>query len=135
MTAEAKTLSTSINRSAEATYAFVSNPEHFSQWAAGLGASLQPTAEKNTWQVTTPEGLAKVRFVEKNQFGVVDHYVSLSTGVEVYVPLRVLANNQGSEVMLTVFRLPGMTDDEFKRDTDAVQKDLHTLKGLLEGGE
>jgi len=132
MTAEAKTLSVSINCSAEATYAFISDPGNFSQWAAGLGVDLQRTADENTWQVTTPEGPAQVRFAEKNRLGVVDHFVSLPTGQEVYVPLRVLANNEGSEVLLTVFRLPGMTDEQFKRDTDAVQKDLATLKRVLE---
>ena len=36
--------------------------------------------------------------------------------------------------MFTVRRQPGMTDDEFDRDADAVRADLGTLKRVLESG-
>jgi hypothetical protein len=41
----------------------------------------------------------KFRFVKRNEFGVLDHYVNPAPGVEVYVPMRVLANGSGSEVI------------------------------------
>lgn len=82
--------------------------------------------------IETPGGQASVYFVEKNPFGIIDHYVSLEAGVEVYVPLRVLKNNSVSEVIFTVFRLPNITDEQFANDIDAVQKDLSMLKQVLE---
>jgi hypothetical protein len=54
----------------------------------------------------------------------------VTPGVEVYVPLRVVANGDGSE--LTLFRQPQMSDDKFEADTEWVQRDLATLKQLLE---
>ena len=39
----------------------------------------------------------------------------------------------GSEVIFTLFRLPGMTDEAFARDAEWVERDLRALKALLEG--
>jgi hypothetical protein len=36
------------------------------------------------------------------------------------------------EVVFTIRRRPEMTDEDFKRDADAVAKDLATLKSLVE---
>jgi hypothetical protein len=47
--------------------------------------------------------------------------------------MRVIADGDGSEVVLTVRRRPGMTDAEFKADGDAVAADLARLKRILEG--
>jgi hypothetical protein len=53
--------------------------------------------------------------------------------VEIYVPLRVVANGDaGSEVLLTLFRRPGMSDEKFAADAEWVLSDLRKLKALLE---
>ena len=51
--------------------------------------------------------------------------------VEVYVPLRVVANGAGSEVLVTVFRQESMNDKKWDDDATAVSDDLETLKALL----
>jgi hypothetical protein len=61
-----------------------------------------------------------------------DHYLTLHSGEVIYVPMRVIADDSGSEVVFTARRRPGMTDDEFKADGDAVTADLARLKHLLE---
>ena len=53
-------------------------------------------------------------------------------GATVLVPMRVIPNQAGCEVMLTVFRSPGMTDAQFAADTDWVRRDLTALKALFE---
>lgn len=120
-------LSISINRHADDVYAYISNPEKLPEWAAGLGNGVQRTNEENVWLVNTPKGQASVRFTEKNKFRIADHYVN-----EVYIPIRVLEHNGGSEIVFTLFRLPNMTDEEFKMDMAAVQKDLETVKKIME---
>jgi hypothetical protein len=57
----------------------------------------------------------------------------MDSGEVIYVPMRVIADGDGSEVVLTVRRRPGMTDAEFKADGDAVAADLARLKRILEG--
>ena len=52
--------------------------------------------------------------------------------LEVYMPMRVFPNGEGAEVLLTVFRQPGMTEEKFVDDTQWVRRDLEALKALLE---
>lgn len=78
-------------------------------------------------------GTVRVRFVEPNAFGVLDHDVTLESGVSVHNPMRVVARDGGrSEVIFTLFRRPDVSDAEFEADAGAVEKDLRALKELLE---
>jgi hypothetical protein len=103
-----------IERPAGDVYAFVSDPKNLAAWASGLSAAV------------------KVRFVERNPFGVLDHYVRVDSGPEVYMPMRVFPNGEGAEVLITVFRQPGVSDEKFAEDTHWVRRDLEALKTLLE---
>lgn len=125
-----KTLSIFIERPVGEVYGFVSSPENLPKWARGLGRSVRKSDAD--WIVDTPQGPMKVRFVERNDFGVLDHYVSPAPGVEVYVPMRVLPNGSGSEVIFTLFRLPDMSDQKYAEDVGLVERDLRTLKEILE---
>ena len=58
--------------------------------------------------------------------------VSNGAGGEIYMPMRVFPNGEGSEVLITVFRRPGMSDEKFAEDTQWVRRDLEALKELLE---
>ena len=74
----------------------------------------------------------KIRFTEPNSLGVLDHFVTTASGVEVYVPMRVLSNGTGSEVTFTLFRLQDVSDEKYAEDIKLVEQDLHTLKDQLE---
>jgi hypothetical protein len=125
-----RTLSVSIRCSPDKVYEFVTDPQNLPQWAQGLGQSVRK--QGSDWVVDTPQGLMKIRFPDQNRFGVMDHYVTTATGVEVYVPMRVLANGSGSEVIFTLFRLPDMSDEQYAEDRQMVERDLKALKDLLE---
>ena len=127
---EARYLSVSIKSAPEDVYAFASNPENVPKWATGLSGSIKKSG--TGWIAETPLGKAKIRFAEKNPFGVLDHDVIPESGPAVHVPMRVVPNGAGSEVVFTLFRRPGMTDEEFSRDVEWVKKDLGILKALLE---
>lgn len=124
------TLSISIRRSPGKVYEFASNPENMPKWAKGLGKSIKK--QGTDWMVETPQGPMKVRFTEPNSFGVLDHFVNTASGVEVYVPMRVLSNGTGSEVTFTLFRLQNVSDEKYAEDMKMVEQDLQTLKNLLE---
>jgi len=49
--------------------------------------------------------------------------------------MRVVPNDQGSEVIFILLRRPDMSDEEYASDFEWVQKDLSILKALLEGGQ
>jgi hypothetical protein len=77
-------------------------------------------------------GQVKIRFVPDNTYGVLDHDVTLGSGLTVNNPMRVVQNQSGSEFIFTLFRQPEMSDENFAEDRAAVEKDLQTLKGILE---
>jgi hypothetical protein len=57
----------------------------------------------------------------------------VEAGEEITVPMRVVANGTGSEVLLTMFQLPGISDDQFAQDAEMVARDLQSLKLVMEG--
>lgn len=126
-------ISVSIARSPDDVYGFASNPLNLSRWASGLGTAVRDA--EGDWIVEGPIGRIKVRFAEPNGFGVLDHDVVLPSGVTIHNPFRVLPNATGSEVVFSLFRQPGTTDQEFQQDARTVEKDLRTLKEVLEAAE
>jgi hypothetical protein len=128
--AESKMINIAIQRSQQDVYDFAARPASFVRWASGLGKPLGN--EGTVWRFEGENGSVKVRFTELNAYGVLDHYVVLPNGSEIYVPMRVISNGTGAEVQFTLFRVPGMTDDKFAADAEWVMRDLNRLKELLE---
>jgi hypothetical protein len=130
MTLQSEHLSEWIDRPADQVYDYASDPANLPRWAPGLGSSVEKVGER--WFVETPMGRVGFAFVERNEYGVLDHDVTLPSGEIVYNPMRVIRDGDGSEVVFTLRRLPNMSDDEFARDAEAVGADLTRLKRLLE---
>ena len=129
-THQAHNISISIERDLHDVYEFTHRPENFPRWATGLATNLEP--ESDYWVAHSPDGPVRVRFTPPNDYGVLDHHVTLPNGTEVYVPMRVVANESGSEVIFTLYRTPGMSEEILARDIGLVTNDLAVLKGLLE---
>jgi hypothetical protein len=130
MTFMAKHISVSIERSAAEVYEFASNPENLPEWAGGLSGSIKKVGDE--WIAEATMGTVKVNFAERNKFGVLDHEVTLASGIKFYNPMRIVPNNHGSEVIFTLYRQADMSDPKFADDADFVQRDLNKLKILLE---
>ncbi|MDD5139119.1 MAG: SRPBCC family protein [Verrucomicrobiales bacterium] len=129
-TFESRTLTVSIAREADAVYQFISNPANLPRWATAFCKSIRQAG--SDWVMQTSGGEMKVRFVPPNAFRVADHFVSPAPGVEIFVPMRVLPNGSGSEVVFTLFRQPFMSPEKFAEDIGLVEQDLRTLKSVLE---
>jgi hypothetical protein len=127
--AESRNLSVSIERNADAVYAFLSLPENFAKWASGLGSLHRADGQ---WIAETAGGPMSVRFSEPNALGVLDHWVSPPSGVQIYIPLRVVKNGGGCELIFTLFRQPDMDQARFEADARWVMRDLKAAKQLLE---
>jgi hypothetical protein len=130
MTSASKHLSERINRPADEVYDYASDPANLPEWAPGLGSSVEQVDGR--WFVDTPAGRASVAFAPRNEYGVLDHDVTLPSGETIYNPVRVTADGSGCEVVFTLRRLPGMSDEDLERDADAVAADLTRLKRVLE---
>ncbi|MGL4553311.1 MAG: SRPBCC family protein [Gemmataceae bacterium] len=126
----ARHLSIPIARPAAEVYAFAARPENLARWASGLGAVSGRDGE---WlRAETPGGPIRLRFAPENEFGVLDYWVRPDGAPEVFVPKRVVPNGDGAEVVFTLFRQPEMTDERFATDVAWVERDLATLKAVLE---
>jgi len=128
---KSRTLSVSINCDPKKLYEFVSNPENLPKWAKMFCRSIKKS--NGGWIVETPQGPVNVRLSKRNDFGILDHYVSPAPGVEVFVPMRVVPNGSGSEVLFTVFQPGDMSDEKYAEDIRWVEQDLHHLKSIMEG--
>ncbi|MEX2641976.1 MAG: hypothetical protein WD270_00880 [Acetobacterales bacterium] len=130
---ECRTISVSVARDWRDLYERIRRPEAFPEWASGLAdASLARTGDG--WTAQGPEGPVRIVFTPRNDYGVMDHGVHLPGGRVVQVPMRVVRNGEGAEVMLTQFRQPGMGDETFERDAEWIRRDLDALKALAERG-
>jgi hypothetical protein len=124
-------VTTTINRPAADVYEYASDPVNLANWAAGL-ANRPVEHIDGQWVVDSPLGRVVVAFADRNDLGVVDHDVTLPSGETVTNPMRVIANEDGCDVMFTVRRRPGTDDAELASDVAAVTRDLATLRSLLE---
>lgn len=124
-------ISISIARPPAEVYAFAGNPRNLPRWAAGLARS-EVRRDGDAWVADGPFGKVRIQFVGENELGVLDHDVTLESGETVHNPMRVVPNGEGSEFIFTLIRRPGMSDEQFAEDREAVEKDLRTLKDLLE---
>ncbi|MET0292534.1 MAG: hypothetical protein ABW136_09240 [Steroidobacteraceae bacterium] len=104
----------SIARPWREVHAFASSPVNFPLWAEGLESGAVISVSPNA------------------DYGIADHTVELPDGTRIHVPLRVIANGEGAEVIFTFFQLPAMTAQDVERGAAAVATDLATLKRLLE---
>ena len=133
MTYPIKNISISINCAKEKVYEFASNPENFPDWLDFLKTISKKS--DTIWNAETDLGNIEIEFVAKNEFGVIDHIVTLPEGAKIKNVLRVIENGDGSEVVFTLFRLAEKTEKEFNDDANLVAKDLKTLKNILEKNE
>jgi hypothetical protein len=129
-TMPARIVHITIRRDWRDVYDFAGKPENMPLWASGLASGLEPDGDD--WIAHGPLGSVRVSFVTPNEFGVIDHTVMIESGLRVYNALRIVPNGDGCEVMFTLLRLPGMTDEQFAADAAHVQKDLASLKSLME---
>lgn len=138
MTAPSRTLSITIEAPVGDVATFLAEPRNFPLWASGLSGSLEMAPDEIApgaapeWLADGPVGSVRIRFSPPNPLGVADHWVTLAQGMTVYVPLRAVANDDGTEVMLTLFRQADVDDARFDADCEWVLRDLATLKRVTE---
>ncbi|HEV7850516.1 MAG TPA: SRPBCC family protein [Mycobacterium sp.] len=124
-----------IDAAPEVAYAIAADPGQLPRWASGLAeGALRRTADG--WVADSPMGEVIIEFAPINEYGVLDHVVRMPSGEAVYNPLRVIPAGEGQarcEVVFTVRRRPGVTDEEFDSDVATVAADLDRLRQLAEG--
>jgi hypothetical protein len=121
---------TSIRAARDDLIAFLSDLNNWKTWAPWVRSVKRSSARD--WTLDTEAGPMKMHFVESNPLGVLDHEVTLSSGITVFNSMRVLPNGTGSELVMVLFQLPQVSSEEFERDIQAVIDDLARLKTAAE---
>ncbi|TDK38691.1 SRPBCC family protein [Rhizobium deserti] len=133
-TMSARMIHVTIEKPWKEVYAFARAPENLPQWASGLATGISREGEE--WIVDGgPIGQVRVRFAADNEFGIIDHTVTMEDGSSVFNPLRVMPNGNGAELIFTLFWHAGLDAEGFEADAAHVLKDLQTLKTLVEGNK
>jgi len=125
-----RTISVSIRRDPKVVYEFILNLENFPRWARSTFQSINQLNGK--WVAETAQGSVTIDLTERNNFGILDHFVKLSSGAVIFVPMRVIKNGEGSEAIFTLFQKEDMPDNKFAEDAKSVKQDLNILKNLVE---
>jgi hypothetical protein len=124
-------ISIGIDRPMSEVYDFAADPRNLPTWAAGLaGSRVERDGEQ--WVTESPMGRVTFTFAPRNDFGVLDHDVTLPSGQVVHNPLRVISDGDECEVVFTLRQRADMTEEDFERDAHAVAHDLATLKSVVE---
>jgi carbon monoxide dehydrogenase subunit G len=120
----------SIPAPPKSVIAFLSDMEKWKTWAPWVHSVTRTSARD--WSVETEAGRMNVHFVEPNSLGVLDHEVTLGSGMTVFNSMRVVPNGAGSELVMVVFQSPGVSTEQFDKDVQAVTDDLARLKVAAE---
>ena len=121
----ARHISRFIARTPSEVSAFLSDHHNLPKWAQGLSAGV--TEEEGVVVSDSPMGRVRVRFAAGAELGIFDHDVTLPDGQTFHNPLRVLRNDEGSEVVFTLYRRAGVSDDDYERDAATITADLARL--------
>ena len=119
-----------IDRPPQDVYSFASDAGNLPAWASGIGDTIEFV--DGEWVVDSPGGRLEIAFASPNPYGVLDHVVTMNTGERFYNPMRVIESGEGSEVVFSLYRVPGVSEEEYETDAATIAKDLATLKRLLE---
>lgn len=131
MTSESKHIGQWIDRPAPEVYDYASDPANLPGWASGLAGAVEDV--DGQWFAESPMGRVAVAFAPRNPYGVLDHDVTVPSGEVFHNPMRVIAHGDDAcEIVFTLRRQPGTSDEEFDRDAETVAADLARLKQLLE---
>lgn len=109
---------------------FLADPMNLPRWAVGFARAVR--REGDRFVVTTGGGEVSVRIAADSTLGVVDFFMSPAPGIEIMAASRVVPVGDQVVYVFTQFQAPGMPDDVFSKNIQALKHELTVLKALLE---
>lgn len=130
----AHTVQTTIARPWREVCDFLDEAANFARWASWIGPTLE-CRRGGDWIARRADGAeAKVRFTERNAFGIADHCVLEAEDAARFVALRALPHGDDlslCEVLLTLFD-DAPAPQALVHRAEAAAGDLAQLKRLIE---
>jgi hypothetical protein len=110
--------------------AFLVDVHNWTAWAPWIRSVRRSSS--GDWTLDTNAGPMKVHFAEQDTPGILDHEVTLASGVRALNSMRVLANGSGSELVMVLLQSPEASTEQFEQDVQAVRDDLARIKTVAE---
>ncbi|AJM92744.1 MULTISPECIES: hypothetical protein [Nitrosopumilus] len=99
-----------------------------------LPPKMMPDAKINEdgwWSFTGPHGKSKLKFNENKSLGILDHKFIDEESVW-DVPMRVISNDEYSEIMITLNKPDEITDKQFNQRVDEIGEMVQNMKQIIE---
>ena len=128
MRADTRTIS--INAPPVKVAAYLSNVINLPRWAVGFAKAVRQS--EAGWLVETSNGEMSIRIESDARTGTVDFWMTPVPGRDMLAASRVISRGEGSEYVFTQFQGPGMPDDVFAKNVQALMHELTVLKALME---
>jgi uncharacterized protein YndB with AHSA1/START domain len=127
----ARVVSLAIQRGIEEVYEFLVQPENFARWAFVGDTKMRHLAD-NEWSAETSVGPRTLDFARRNDFFVLTHTSRPPGEAPHTVPMRLIANGDGAQLIYVFTQYPGLGDAEWQSMMEWVTADLGALKSYLE---
>lgn len=122
--------STDIQATPEKVYEFLADPMNWPQYAVVNLRSVSP-GENGWFKVVTKFGEGELKVNGVKDLGLFDHvWKDPQATWQVYS--RVVPNGGGSTVMMTLFKPPAMSDQQFDHSMKEMDIEMAKLKEILE---
>jgi len=125
------TQSVAVEAPAGEVFAIVADPRRLPEWAIGFAHAVTERPE-GTWTVTTATGEVGLAVRSDAARGTVDFHMEPAPGVEIVAWSRVVGDDRQSVFVFTQFQAPGMPDEVFDAQVEALRHELTVLKARLE---
>ncbi len=115
----------------------LADPASHPVWATEFFSDAAEDLGDGIWRMTVPRmgGSVHVRIDGDPALGVIDMYLAPEgQPFGPPLPVRVVPNNDGVDVLFTLARFPGQTDDQWSEGLESMQRELENLKDRHENG-
>ena len=100
-------------------------------------SKMMPAAKINDdgwWSFAGPHGKSKLKFNENKTLGILDHqYVDEESAWN--VPMRVIPNENFSEIVITLNKPDELTDEQFNQRMSEISEMVVSMKNIIESDD
>ena len=134
-TLETTTVTITIDASPETVSADLADPSSHLEWATEFFTGVAEDQGDGTWQMNVPRmgGPVLMRMDGDIAQGIIDMYLApVGAPFGAPIPVRVVPNGDGSDVLFTLARFPNQSDEEWTEGVQSMNRELENLKARHE---
>ena len=111
-------------------FAYLSHSANIPEWAPGFARDVR--VDGDDVLVTNDDGERRVRVQLNEEFGIVDFLAVRADGLRLSSTIRIVATGaHATEVLFTLFRIPGEDDENFAERAEVIPGELAFVQRRL----